>query len=99
MGTGVWRAAYLLTRDEARRIAANIAKGRSCCARRRRQARRDEVARRILAMSAQCRLVFQLRTYRCNAANGRSGPLTAAIAFNTRPEDSADAAARWLKAN
>jgi hypothetical protein len=24
--TGVWRAAYLNTRDEARRIAANIAK-------------------------------------------------------------------------
>ena len=27
-----------------------------------------------LTMSAPCRLVFQLRTYRCNAVNGSFGP-------------------------
>ena len=32
MGTGVWRAAYLLTRDEARRIAAKPLKARKYAA-------------------------------------------------------------------
>ena len=45
----------------------------TCSAGRCRQAGRDEVAAAHSRMSAPCRLVLQLRTYRCNAADDTTG--------------------------
>ena len=49
------------------------------------KARRDECCSRTRTMSAPCRVVFQLRTYRCIAVNCRFGPIGDIITFDRLP--------------